>query len=554
MAVRGLGIDEGSSAVKAVEVAKEGGSFKILHAASVEVDASQSFEPETFGAALRSAGIKKGPAVAGLTGKDLVIRYHQVPNVADWQLRQIMDFEIQDIEQQSGDKLASDFNLLTVSSDLTSDDIVLLALTREQQIAERTARLKTAGVAVRYFTPNALALYHAFRVFGPAVSGDVVLCNIGRSCSDLLIMRDGEVLYARSVTTGGHVFTEALMEQFNVSEPKAEKLKRELGDLRPRAQRTGLTAQQEKVSYALEGAAGRLHSMLTSTVQLAKSQVQLNRLEPSCYFITGGTANLPGLAEFLSSSLSAKVERFDPLAEADVATLGRTSSHELTEALGLAIMACEADAYSVEVLSRAQRRAREFSQRHVFAVVATLLVVLYLLFSYFRLDADHSAAKSDRAKLTAAQKERKRLSSRLDALVAERESLVLIVDALENRKASGEGLVRALQLLTSAMPEDLWIDQVVVSQKEGERGTRQKTARPPRIEVSGAGKSRGNRNVRDSYTELVDQLRAAPELSDADQVLESPSTKRDAFDFKLELNFMKSPRHAEEAPPTEGAR
>ena len=171
MALKGLGCDVGSATVKLVEVEKQGGTFVPVRAVAIPVDASGSFDGAALRGALTQAGIKTKAAVVGLSGKDLVVKYQQVPPVADFQLRKIVEFELAELKKQSGDELASDFNLMPVSADLTSDDIVVLALTREQNIVERSAVLASAGLSAKSFTPNALGLFHAFRIFGPATTG-----------------------------------------------------------------------------------------------------------------------------------------------------------------------------------------------------------------------------------------------------------------------------------------------------------------------------------------------------------------------------------------------
>ncbi|MEY4773166.1 MAG: hypothetical protein RIT40_201, partial [Planctomycetota bacterium] len=52
------------------------------------------------------------PARIGVTGREVNVRYTQVPRVPDWQLRNLMRFEVEEIGEQSGSGLASDFNLL----------------------------------------------------------------------------------------------------------------------------------------------------------------------------------------------------------------------------------------------------------------------------------------------------------------------------------------------------------------------------------------------------------------------------------------------------------
>jgi len=536
MGVRGVGVDEGTASVKVVQVEKRGGVIVPLGAASASVEsATAGFDPAELVAEMRTAGIKAKSVVAGLTGKDLVVRYHQVPTVPDWQLRKIMDFEIQEIQNQSGDSLAADFNLLPVASDLSSDDTVLLALTREERVDERCAELKSAGLKVAYFSPNSLGLFHAFRLYGPAADGDVVLVSIGKSCSDIAIVRDGELLYARSVNTAGDALTEALSTELNVSATKAESLKQSLGDLRPRDKRRGLNPQQEKVSHALEQAAGRLFQMVQSTLQFARTQIQLNQLEPTALYLTGGSARMKGLDEYLSQSLDVPVELFDPLADADVEPSGPANTVDCTVALGLAVMQADSDAYSVEVLGAPSRRAKEFQERHVFSVLAVLAVVVYLSFLFVQTKEESELASKDARALSQALKKRKSSYLRLQDAIEESQLLAEQVDQLEKRRAAGESLARSMRLLSNHIPEELWLSELRLDYL-GRSGGRGALAREPEIRVSGKGRSVGDRTEDDAYDEFVLALRS--DLGVIQKLIEQRSTSRQDFAFDLRFQYL----------------
>src|SRR5262249_31081223 len=155
MAARGLGIDEGTATIKAVEVEKRGATLVPVKAAALAAADDGGWDPAAPAATLKQAGGGAGDAGLGVTGQDLVIKYQQVPAVPDFQLRKIVQFELEEIRRQSGDDLAADYNVMQVAADLTSDDIVMLALTREARLAERGAALAGARLKARHYAPNA---------------------------------------------------------------------------------------------------------------------------------------------------------------------------------------------------------------------------------------------------------------------------------------------------------------------------------------------------------------------------------------------------------------
>jgi cell division protein FtsB len=430
----------------------------------------------------------------------------------------------------------------------------MLALTREARLAERGAALAGAKLKARHYAPNAIALYHAFRIFGPATTGDALLVSFGRGSTDFAVTRDGDLLYARSVNTGGDVLTDALAEQFNVGKPKAESLKRELGDLRPRDRRSGLSAQQEKVSYALEGAAGRLFSLVQSTLQLAKGQMQLNQLNVAKVWITGGTAQMKGLDDYLAASLGVPVEKFDPIGDAAVAVEGPAQTIDLTVALGLAILAADADCFSVEVVPAAERKRREFVRKHAFTFAALVLVVAYLGVAWWRMSGDFAHAESVGRQLAAQKKKRDANEQKLAELKTARSDLALRVDQLEKRKAAGDGVLRALELLVNRLPDDLWIKEIELRYPDASGADKEKLAKTPRIFVDGAGKSLGTHAVDESYIKFlgdVQALKSDVEDRPCDLVNTQNSARDRLFEFQLMLSYLTAPKPpaADEAPP-----
>ncbi len=541
MGARGFGIDEGSATWKAVEVElKEGALVPV--AAAVLPAGDGSPDPAAVAAALRAGAIKSRQAVLGLTGKDLVIKYQQVPPVADFQLKKIVAFELEEIRKQSGDELAADFNVMPSRADLTSDDIVLMALSREQRIEERSAALQQAGVATRHFTPNAVALFHSFRAFGPATSGDVLVVAIGKTSTDMALLRDGDLLYARSVGTGGDALTDALAGEFGVSKAKAESLKRELGDLRPRDKRAGLSQQAEKVSYALENAAGRLFSMVQSTVQLAKGQMQLNQLELAKVWITGGSAAMQGLDEYLAGSLGVPVLRFDPLGDAGVAVEG-AGTLDLAVAAGLAVMAADAQAWSVELLTGAERRRREWKSRHLFTAAALVVVAAYLGIYAWQCQVRYEVADKAAVRLGGEQRKRTANKDALERLRVERAELAAKVDHLEKRKAAGDSLVRALGLLATGLPEDLWATSLELELLEAKGSARDKVAKKPQIVVEGAGKSRGTRSIDESYSAFIAAADANTVGEDwrGGHLVPTQSARGGMLEYRFNLSWLDEP-------------
>src|SRR5258708_34260687 len=101
------GIDLGRRNAKLLRGHAKGNSFRVTDFAVLPLDSREIAE----GWNGLQPPFKPGVARIGLTGRDVNIRYTRVPRVPDWQLRNLMRFEVEELGDQSGSGVASDFNL-----------------------------------------------------------------------------------------------------------------------------------------------------------------------------------------------------------------------------------------------------------------------------------------------------------------------------------------------------------------------------------------------------------------------------------------------------------
>jgi len=144
MASKTVAIDIGSHTVKVLAARATKAGIQLQRFAVSEVDPG----------AVAGAGIGLKGAVCGIAGRDMNLRYSQVPPTPDWQLRNLMDLEIQDLAQQSGGSLSADYNLLPPQDPEAGIDTVLLALAKDEALERLGGFAKQAGGSVDGFTPN----------------------------------------------------------------------------------------------------------------------------------------------------------------------------------------------------------------------------------------------------------------------------------------------------------------------------------------------------------------------------------------------------------------
>lgn len=488
---------------------------------------------------LTEAGIPLAGVLCGLAGRDMTLRYSQVPPTPDWQLKNLMDLEIQDLAQQSGGSLSADYNLLPPQDAEAGVDTVLLALAKDDALARLQTEVKRAAGSIGAFVPNCTALYNAYLKCGP-VEADAVVClvNIGHQTIDLAIVKGTDLLFARNLSSGAKVLDDAIAASFNVSERKAEALKKDLLDLDPQSRGRYASGQAEKVTLAATAAAGSISAAIQSSLSFCKAQTKLADLRLDRVLLAGGGSRLRGIRGFLREALRCPVELFDPFANLDLSALPAADAeqlqgmrHEAVIALGLAVGRLDDTLYSLEILPEAVRKAMRFRQRTVWNIVAGLVAVGVL-------GLQVSAGTNKVAVYAGATQQMKRQISAANNVHDEAESLTeankklrALVDHLANTAVAQHGLLRVQRAVSAHLPPPLWIEKVEVATAAGSAGKRIVT-------IDGFGKEINGAQVSNAMVEFKKKMEADPGMAGLakPQIVTPPSSdKTERFKITVEL-------------------
>jgi type IV pilus assembly protein PilM len=409
MASQAVGIDIGSHAVKIALLERKGATTKALRLFRATL--AGDMDPARVQGAIQRGGIGGGRGLLGITGRDLIIRYTHVPPVPDWRLKLLMQFEINEVSGQSGGQVAADYRRLKLPVE-SDEETVLVSLARNTWLQPRLTAARGAGFKVAGGCPNSVAIFNAFLARGGWKEGETTfLVSLGRENIDMAIQRDGELLFARNMSGGGHAFTEAIMNAFGLQEAKAEKNKVTKGDLTPRSKARYADATAEKLANTMQGPAGQLVSMIQSSVMICRAQTKIADLNVDRLVLTGGTARMKGIVDYFQSSMSVPVELFDPAQDLDLSALPAADQEELGEnaadfaaAIGLAQTLLQPTAFKLEVLTESEKKKRQFLGRTIWALgaAAAALILVVLLFKT-RSDAIESyrAANKELQKIEA---------------------------------------------------------------------------------------------------------------------------------------------------------
>jgi type IV pilus assembly protein PilM len=386
MTSTGLGVTIGSHSLRAVKVRRKGAAYVVQR---VFADRLNEDTRPVAGRALAARGLKGGGATVGLTGRDVIIRYSQVPPVPDWRLRTLMAYEVEEVSSQSGGDVSADYRKLNLPDPegTRDEETILVSLARNQYLDRLIKALGSGGIGFAGGCPNSVALFNAYAVNATYSEQETsLLVNIGAEDLDIAIQQGGELLFARNAHPGGAAFTAAIEAAFSTTAGKAEKMKLAKADVTPRGQARYPDSTAEKVANSIMGVAGQMASLIQSTLLIARAQAKLPDLKVDKVVLAGGGASLKGLDLYLKQAMGVPVERLDPFAISDLSALTdeeremvTNAPHEFAVAMGLAQARTSPLAFPLSVLPEALRRRREFVTKGLWCVGAGVAAAGILL-------------------------------------------------------------------------------------------------------------------------------------------------------------------------------
>lgn len=457
MATSGTGIVIGSHSLKVVQLRKKGGVPRLTRVANIKLDSSfaehafDAKKKERLRTLLAGAGVKPGESMVGLTGRDLIVRYTHVPPVPDWRLDMLMKFEIEEVSEQSGGEVSADWARLDIDETVSGENTILVALSKNASLLPKMELMKSAGLKVHGACPNSIAMFHSFVSTAKIPAGEVtLLMHVGAENTDIAIQKDGKLLFARNVSGGGGLFTEAVVQQFNVKYDRAEKMKIQKADVTPRSAARYEDSMAEKVSNAAIGVTGQFVSMVHSSVMFCKAQTKMKELAVDRVVLAGGGANLKGFADYLSQNLGIPVEIFDPLKAADLSALTPEEQEVvdgdgagLAVAFGLAMLCVDRDAFSLEILPEEYRKRRNFVERDSWMIGAGAVVAVLIAILFYGSARDVGAATRDFGRLRATADQLRTRTAAFERAKTEYEALAAKWLALRDQLRVGPALQRA---------------------------------------------------------------------------------------------------------------
>jgi type IV pilus assembly protein PilM len=340
-----VGLDVGSSSIKAVELKKKGGSIEVAHlglehlAPDIVVD-SMIVDSGTVSTAIAKlfadAGIKTKNVATAVSGHSVIVKKISLPSISDAELADTIQKEAaQHIPFDLAD-VNLDYQILSEDEGQPQMDVLLVAV-KKDKILNYTNVLSMAGKTPAIVDIDALALQNCYEFnYEPSPNQVVALLNLGASVMNINIVKGTTPLFPRDVSVGGHQYTDSLQKELDLNFDDAEALKlgRKVGTVSEDAKTPIL--QQVTEIIVLE---------IQKTFDFFRASAAGEHIEK--ILVAGGSSKVPGLLEALRQEFSMPVEILNPFQKISPPASGwgmeliDANAGQLAVAVGLALRSFE---------------------------------------------------------------------------------------------------------------------------------------------------------------------------------------------------------------------
>ena len=294
-------------------------------------------------------------------------------------LKQAAEMEVIQFNEMSSETMAFAYAPIEMNP---VEQRLILAMARPSLLERVLDASDSLGIRVVDVIPEPAALFNAMGAQARDAERPMLYINIGRLTTNVAIGSAAGLLFARSFSTGGQLFTDAIARAAGIASSQAETLKAEeaaLGD--------------SSLAYAsdLDRAGGMWSGELQACLAVYQSLYPEESVRPETAILSGGGAALRGLPEHLATTLSMDVERVQTLPVAGAVE----DPAAYTIAVGLGVSGHPSSPVELSLLPVQMRAEQVFRTQKPHWIAAGIIAALVLgvtVFGGFR-DLRRSQAK-----------------------------------------------------------------------------------------------------------------------------------------------------------------
>ena len=305
-----VGLDIGSSCIKAIELKRTRGDIQVSHlgveplASDIVVD-SMIVDSGSVSSAISKIfgerGIKSRQVATSVSGHSVIVKKISVSAMSESELAESINTEAAQHIPFDITDVSVDFDILNPEDTGSQMDVLLVAV-KKDKILNYTNVLSLAGKSAAVVDIDVFALQNCYEYnYQPFPDSTVALLNLGASVMNINIVKGVTPLFTRDVSIGGNQYTDSLQKELDLSFDDAESLK--LG------RKVGTVSEDAKLPI-LHQVTEIIVLEIQKTFDFFRATAVGEHIEK--IYIAGGSCKVPGLLEALRQEFSLAVEVLNP--------------------------------------------------------------------------------------------------------------------------------------------------------------------------------------------------------------------------------------------------
>jgi type IV pilus assembly protein PilM len=335
-----VGLDLGVGMIKAISLSKVNNGFTLDALGEIKgpnVDwvrgENKISGTKEMGAAIKKLlvdlKVKARQAVACIPEDEVVSRLVNLPPLKDSEIMDALKFEAETFVPYPLNQVTIDYEI--VEKDDNGRLKIFVVAAKNDLITSFVNLFKSIGLELVALESPAIAMR---RVIKSSVKADVtgiIALDYGEKYSDIIGLSNGNICFTRSMPIGGESITRAISINLGLDMPSAEEYKKAYG------------MQESQLEGKIRAAVMPIFMNMAEEIRKTMSlflEGQGRAIE--LLVLSGGGANMPGLAEELTKVLGVEVQVVQPFLNIDTSKLSlpinlATEGCRFSYAVGLAL-------------------------------------------------------------------------------------------------------------------------------------------------------------------------------------------------------------------------
>jgi type IV pilus assembly protein PilM len=340
-----VGLDIGSSSVKAVELKRSGKGISLLNlgmeslpqemvvdGAIVDAGAVSNTITQIF----TDRKIKTKNVATSVSGHSVIVKRLTMAGMSEADLQEAIQMEAAQHIPFDIAEVNMDYQVME-GDETTANMDVLLVAAKKDKILNYTYVLSMSSRTPAVVDIDAFAMQNAYEFnYEPEIGTTVALLNIGASVMNINLVRGQTPLFVRDVSVGGNQYTDSLTKELDLTFEDAERVKmgRSVPGVSDEARLPVLKSVSEIIILEIQ-----------KTLDYFRSTAGGEQIRK--IYVAGGSARVTGLLDLLKDEFSIPVEELNPFLKINYDAAGpygeiiNDNSPRLAVAVGLALRSFE---------------------------------------------------------------------------------------------------------------------------------------------------------------------------------------------------------------------